>query len=123
MLLRFQCSKSTDNPKIYVSSAARHWHSIDPVPPREPTDTALLECESHDLLSKHVVRRRRRLNRLDVPVGPKFNQRSRSKKSWARCRQEQEVARRTGSAPASAHSLKDRGDRRRCVDLDHSVQI
>jgi len=24
MLLRFQCSKSTDNPKIYVSSAARH---------------------------------------------------------------------------------------------------
>jgi hypothetical protein len=23
MLLRFQCSKSTDNPKIYVSSAAR----------------------------------------------------------------------------------------------------
>ena len=24
LLLRFQCSKSTDNPKIYVSSAARH---------------------------------------------------------------------------------------------------
>jgi integrase len=28
MLLRFQCSKSTDNPKIYVSSAARHLKDI-----------------------------------------------------------------------------------------------
>jgi len=27
MLLRFQCSKSTDNPKIYVSSAARQLRS------------------------------------------------------------------------------------------------
>jgi hypothetical protein len=35
MLLRFQCSKSTDNPKIYVSSAARQW------PMEAVTDRAL----------------------------------------------------------------------------------
>ena len=28
MLLPFQCSKSTDNPKIYVSSAARHLEQV-----------------------------------------------------------------------------------------------
>jgi len=38
MLLRFQCSKSTDNPKIYVSSAARQTPFTDIVhPPREPS--------------------------------------------------------------------------------------
>ena len=31
MLLRFQCSKSTDNPKIYVSSAARQYERTVPV--------------------------------------------------------------------------------------------
>jgi len=37
MLLRFQCSKSTDNPKIYVSSAARQQGRAKFRPPSQHT--------------------------------------------------------------------------------------
>ena len=107
--------------------AGRHGreggHAGEPVEPAAPADPALLEREGHQLLGQDVVGLRGRHDRFDVASRPEIDQAGGLDERVVAGGQKQAVARRARPPPRAAHPLQEARDRRRRVDLDHSIQI